>query len=249
MASSVGSNPGPRDTVIQSKRVSSCPNLHVSAPLAQDEHPNLTPPQPKSMLLGQRQPFRRAQQDIFSRTETDTAHALHQHMRLDRNSMPARPSTIWVNPPETKEDQAGKKYVILPEMIIPVADVQCNQNSKMRFSAAVSRSIRAKMISVVRLDAGRRERARRWYNQPESGNYQIRRQRQMNEQKLRNWKSKERPYRRPTLTTVGPTGFSADWDQYESRGGDQMATIQFPEAIVDKADLHWGDRGRLMVEW
>jgi hypothetical protein len=246
MGSSVGSNPGPRDTVIQGKRVSRSPNSHVSA---QDEHPNPTLPQPNSMLLGQRQPLRGAQERFYLRTETDTAHALRQHMRLDHNSMPARPSTIWVNPPETKEGQAGKEYVILPEMILPVADVQCNQNSKMRFSAAVSKSVRAKMISGVRLDASRWQRACRYMNQPESENYQIRSQRQMYEQKLRNWTSKERPYRRPTLTTVGPTGFIADWPQNESRGDDQMATIQFPEAIVDKVDLHWGDRGRLMVEW
>jgi hypothetical protein len=250
MASPVGSKAGARDPVIGGERTASSANPHVSAPPAQDAHPNPIVPQANSMLLGHCQPLRGAEGDFYFRTETDTAHALHQHMRLDDKAMPARPSTIWVNPPKTKEDQAGKLYVILPEMTIPVADILCYQNSRIKFSTAVSKKIKANMISDVRLDASRFERTCRWKNECGNKNYRVRSQRRMYEEKLRNWKSEKRPYRRPTLTTVGPTGFIADQNlQYESNSDEQMAIIQFPEAIVDKGDLTWGDRGRLMVGW
>jgi hypothetical protein len=248
IASPVGSKAGPRDALIRGERTASSPNSHVSAPLAQDEHPNPVVLQVNSMLLGECQPLRGAQEGFYFRRETDTAHALHQHMRLDNKSMPARPSTIWVNPPKTKEDQAGKLYVILPEMTIPVADILC-QNSKMKFSEAVSKKIKANMVSEVRLDASWWERTCRYKNERRL-DYRVRSQRGMYEKKLRNWKSEKRPYRRPTLTTVGPTGFIADRSsQYESKGDEQMAIIQFPETIIDKEDLCWGDRGRLVVEW
>jgi hypothetical protein len=249
MVSPVGSKAGARDALIRGKRVASSSNSHVSAPLAQDEHPNPTVPQVNSMLLDECQPLRGAQEGFYFRTETDTAHALYQHMRLDDKSLPARPSTIWVNPPKIKEDPAGKEYVILPETIIPVADILC-QNSKLKFSEAVSKKIEANMVSGVRLDASRWEKACRYKNERKSKNYMVRSQKRMYEKKLRNWKSEKISYRGPTLATVGPTGFIADWSsQYESKGDEQMAIIQFPEAIVDKEDLCWGDRGRLMVEW
>jgi hypothetical protein len=246
MTSPVGSKAGARDALIGGERTASSANSHVSALPAQDGHPNPTVPQANSMLLDHCQPLRGAEGDFYFRTETDTTHALHQHMRLDDKSMPPRPSTIWVNAPKTKGDEAGKLYVILPEMTIPVADIRY-QNSSMKFSEAVSKKIKAKMVSGVRLDASRWERACRYKNERRL-DYRVRSQRQMYEKKLRDWKSEKRPYRRPTLTTVGPTGFIADQSlQNESRSDEQMAIIQFPEAIVDKEDLRWGDRGRLIV--
>jgi hypothetical protein len=241
---------GARKALIGGEQTASFSNSDAALSPAH-EHPNSTIPQENNMHLSQFQHLRETQGRFYSRTETDTAYALRLQMFLDDKSLPARPSKIWVSPPKTRKDKAGKSYVILPETTIPVADILCYQNLSMEFSTAVSQKIRAKMISGVRLDASKLESLCKWRNKLRD-NYMPGFHRRKYEKELRDWTSKGRAYKQPTLTQVGPSAFLVDRaksPKYNSMGDEHMAIIQFPETIVDTKDLQWGDRGRLMIRW